>query len=181
MKVIFLDIDGVLKEEDYDAEFKDECFARLKEIVDATGAEIILDSSWRIDYWKFVENNYQTDSDRLLDLYHHFEKYGLKISGRTDYSVKSGPASRPDDIRRWLVDKTDVESFCIIDDDDFYMWKWLSPYVVITRKISYEYKGKWKHEKWIRTLSDENVKHAIEILNQDQKGCIRSQLGETEE
>ncbi len=58
MKVIFLDIDGVLKEEDYDAEFKDECFARLKRIVDATGAEIILSSSWRIHYWEFVENGY---------------------------------------------------------------------------------------------------------------------------
>ena len=38
MKVIFLDIDGVLKDEDYDAEFKDECFARLKKIIDATDA-----------------------------------------------------------------------------------------------------------------------------------------------
>ena len=45
MKVIFLDIDGVLKDDHYDAEFQDECFERLKRIVDATGAIIILSSS----------------------------------------------------------------------------------------------------------------------------------------
>ena len=78
MKVIFLDIDGVLKEEDYDAEFKDECFARLRKIVDATSAEIILSSSWRTHYWEFVENGYQTDSEEIRDLYNHFEKCGVK-------------------------------------------------------------------------------------------------------
>ena len=65
MKVIFLDIDGVLKEEDYDAEFKDECFARLKKIIAATDAQIILSSSWRISYWEFVENGFQTDSNKF--------------------------------------------------------------------------------------------------------------------
>lgn len=35
-----------MKEEDFRAEIKDERFARLKKIVDATGAEIILSSSW---------------------------------------------------------------------------------------------------------------------------------------
>ena len=34
MKVLFLDIDGVLKEESYKAAFQDECFARLKRIID---------------------------------------------------------------------------------------------------------------------------------------------------
>lgn len=120
MKVIFLDVDGVLKEEDCNAEFKDDCFERLKEIVDATGAEIILDSSWRIDYWDFVENNYQTTDSQILDLYNHFEKYGLKVAGRTDDTLRSGPDSRPSEIRRWLANQPDIDNFCIIDDDDFY-------------------------------------------------------------
>ena len=41
MKVLFLDIDGVLKEESYKAAFQDECFARLKRIIDATDALIM--------------------------------------------------------------------------------------------------------------------------------------------
>ncbi len=57
----------------------------------------------------------------------------MKVSGRTDYTERSGPASRPYEIRKWLADKEDVDNFCIIDDDDFYMWRWLAPFLVITR------------------------------------------------
>ncbi len=173
MKVIFLDIDGVLKEEDYDAEFKDECFARLKQIVDATGAEIILSSSWRIDYWEFVENGYQTDDEKILDLYNHFEKYGLKVSGRTDYTIRSGPSSRPDEIRRWITDKEDLETFCIIDDDDFYKWKWLSQFLVVTRV---RVQSERRYEEWQCTLSDADVDRAITILNRDHKALIAEQF-----
>ena len=176
MKVIFLDIDGVMKEEDYDAEFKDECFARLKRIVDETGAEIILSSSWRIYYWQFVENGYmpnekwsESDSEGILDLYRHFEKYGLKVAGRTDYTIRSGPSSRPDEIRRWIADKEDLESFCIIDDDDFYRWKWLSQFLVITRVRTTNERG---YPDWQRTLSDADVERAIAILNWDNKAVI---------
>lgn len=173
MKVIFLDIDGVLKEEDYDAEFKDECFARLRKIVDATSAEIILSSSWRTHYWEFVENGYQTDSEEIRDLYNHFEKYGLKVAGRTDYTIRSGPSSRPDEIRRWIADKEDLESFCIIDDDDFYRWKWLSQFLVITRIRTKDERG---YPDWQRTLSDADAERAIAILNRDNKAVIEEQF-----
>lgn len=173
MKVIFLDIDGVLKQEDYDAEFQDECFARLKRIVDATGAIIILSSSWRISYWDFVEKGYRTDSQSILDLYNHFEKYGLKVSGRTDYTERSGPESRPYEIRKWLADKRDVESFCIIDDDDFYMWKWLSQFVVITRVRK---ESERSYPEWECTLSDADADKAIEILNRNNKSYIEEQF-----
>ena len=119
MKVLFLDIDGVLKEESYKAAFQDECFARLKRIIDATDAQIILTSSWRVNYWKFVENGFQTENEDVLRLYEYFEKYGLKVSGRTDLTRRSGPDSRPSEIRNWLADKPDVDTFCILDDDDF--------------------------------------------------------------
>ena len=173
MKVIFLDIDGVLKQEDYRAEFQDECFARLKRIVDATGAIIILSSSWRISYWDFVEKGYRTDSQSILDLYNHFEKYGLKVSGRTDYTERSGPESRPYEIRKWLADKRDVENFCIIDDDDFYMWKWLSQFVVITRVRK---ESEDRCHDWEYTLSDADADKAIEILNRNNKSYIEEQF-----
>lgn len=173
MKVIFLDIDGALKDDHYDAEFQDECFERLKRIVDATGAIIILTSSWRINYWTFVENDYQTNNEKILDLYNHFEKYGLKVSGRTDYTESSGPASRPYEIRKWLADKEDVENFCIIDDDDFYMWKWLSQFLVITRVKK---KSERRYREWEYALSDADVDKAIEILNRNNKLYIEEQF-----
>ena len=98
MKVLFLDIDGVLKEESYKAAFQDECFARLKRIIDATDAQIILISSWRVNYWKFVEDGFQTENEDVLRLHQYFEKYGLKVSGRTDLTRRSGPDSRPSEI-----------------------------------------------------------------------------------
>lgn len=173
MKVIFLDIDGVLKDDYYNAEFQDECFERLKKIVDATDAIIILTSSWRINYWKFVENDYQTNNEKILDLYNHFEKYGLKVSGRTDYTERSGPASRPYEIRKWLADKEDVENFCIIDDDDFYMWKWLAPFLVITRVKK---KSEHRYSKWEYTISEDDVARAINILNRNNKSYIEEQF-----
>ena len=102
MKVLFLDIDGVLKEESYKAAFQDECFARLKRIVDATDAQIILTSSWRVNYWKFVEDGFQTENEDVLRLHEYFEKYGLKVSGRTDLTRRSGPDSRPSHSFWWL-------------------------------------------------------------------------------
>lgn len=173
MKVIFLDIDGVLKEEDFGAEFKDECFKRLKRIVDATGAEIILSSSWRIHYWEFVESGYETNNVEIINLYNYFEKYELKVSGRTDYTERSGPASRPDEIRKWIMDKKDLESFCIIDDDDFYMWKWLTQFLVVSRIRVNDEMG---YKKWMRTLSDADADRAIEILNRDNKALIEKQF-----
>ena len=173
MKVIFLDIDGVMKEEDYNAEFKDECFARLKRIVDETCAEIILSSSWRLYYWEFIEKGYHADDEKILALHSYCEKYGLKVAGRTDYTIRSGPSSRPNEIRRWIAEKEDLESFCIIDDDDFYMWKWLSQFRVNTRVRNLV---DMVYRDWQRSLSDADVERAIAILNRDNKAAIEEQF-----
>lgn len=120
-----------------------------------------------------MENGYQTDSEKILDLYNHFEKYNLKVVGRTDYTIRSGPSSRPDEIRRWIVDKKHLESFCIIDDDDFYMWEWLSQFLVITRVCT---KDERDYPDWQRTLSDADVERVIAILNRDNKAEIEGQF-----
>eukprot|EP01012_Entosiphon_sulcatum_P009651 TRINITY_DN15502_c0_g1_i1.p1 TRINITY_DN15502_c0_g1~~TRINITY_DN15502_c0_g1_i1.p1 ORF type:complete len:222 (+),score=29.94 TRINITY_DN15502_c0_g1_i1:31-666(+) len=46
-RVIFLDVDGVLHPLMGQATFLESCMNRLKRIVQATGAEIVLSSSWR--------------------------------------------------------------------------------------------------------------------------------------
>ena len=150
MKVLFLDIDGVLKEESYKAAFQDECFARLKRIIDATDAQIILTSSWRVNYWKFVEDGFQTENEDVLRLHEYFEKYGLKVSGRTD-----------------------LDTFCILDDDDFYRWKWLSQFLVVTRVKTID---EDRYSNWKRTLSDADVERAIRILNTDNKALVEEQF-----
>lgn len=61
MKVIFLDIDGVLNSNDWyvktrgvggynGGDIDPECIELINDLIDATGAKIIMSSSWRSDY-----------------------------------------------------------------------------------------------------------------------------------
>ena len=60
-----------------------------------------------------------------------------------------------------------------IEDDDFYMWKWLSQFLVITRVRTKDERG---YPDWQRTLSDSDVERAIAILNRDNKAVIEQQF-----
>lgn len=67
-KVIFFDIDGVLNQDNGGPKIE-ECFVkRLAHIVEETGAEIVLSSSWRGAYVSHVdpEYNYQNEDVALL-------------------------------------------------------------------------------------------------------------------
>jgi hypothetical protein len=61
MKVIFLDIDGVLnlegiERDEYGSTFHQEFVNNLKRIVDATDAKIVISSSWRSDGFEKMES-----------------------------------------------------------------------------------------------------------------------------
>ena len=109
LKVIFLDVDGVLNSKQDGNSIKlrtDSHFRLLQEIVKATGAKIVLSSSWRAGFAKART----TLSNRL-------KKYGLEIMDSTP--VLSGLSRRGDEIRQWLDDnRKSVERFIILDDDD---------------------------------------------------------------
>ena len=47
MKLIFLDVDGVLNRDTTEQHFEDDCLGALKYLVDKTGARIVLSSTWR--------------------------------------------------------------------------------------------------------------------------------------
>lgn len=104
MRVLFLDVDGVLN--NYEMMHKEEyalcafMINRLKRIIEATNATIILSSSWRLF------------EDRRECLRNTLEKHGLKWEGRTPFI---GPAKRCVEIEEWL-ERNDVDKFAIIDD-----------------------------------------------------------------
>ncbi len=108
MKVIFLDVDGVLNSKQDGNTIKlrtDSHFRLLQYIVEATGARIVLSSSWRAGFAR-VKNIL---SDRL-------KEYGLEIMDSTP--VLSGVSCRGEEIRQWLSDnEQSVEKFVILDDD----------------------------------------------------------------
>lgn len=108
MKVIFLDVDGVLNSarDGYSINLENDYhFEMLKKIVDATDANIVLSSSWRIGFsvLSLPEKN----------LIERLEKYGMEIMDFTPCMT----GTRGDEIREWLSNNGPVESFVILDDE----------------------------------------------------------------
>ena len=117
MKVIFLDIDGVLNCQSSQSScngmmgIDDDKVKRLKEIVKATGAKIVLISTWKAD-WQKVYKEQQGHMANYLDK--KLKRQGLVIMDKTeDTSVDRGQG-----ILDWLDGKK-IESFVILDDEDF--------------------------------------------------------------
>ena len=108
--VIFLDVDGVLNSmstpawmgEDWDVPLA-RPLQNLKHIVDATGAKIVITSSWR---------EYPAALRKLEIALMVFE---LQIAGRTPVL----PTNRPDEIQTWLSDHPEVKRYVILDDEPF--------------------------------------------------------------
>lgn len=134
MRVVFLDIDGVLNSDRYDrvrdmtalSNIDETRLPLLKEIVGATGALIVLTSSWR-GHWD--ENPAKRDeSGQYIDGL--FEKYGLKIYGKTGAAA----GGRAEEIKVWLSGRP-VSAFAIIDDYPF-GWGDLTPFLVKTNPHS---------------------------------------------
>ena len=119
MKIIFLDIDYVVncmstKERAPSGVIgvEQRLIAYIKEIVDATGAKIVLSSTWRKD-WAFNLLN-SKDWDYLRE---EFAKQNLYFF---DYTPIRSDSHRGREIKEWL-ESTDynVRSYVIIDDEMF--------------------------------------------------------------
>lgn len=124
MKVIFLDIDGVLNN-DYTKEcvagytfVDDEKILLLKEIIDQTGAKIVLSSTWRRGWECKEQITEPTPSDvqdiRLFDaLVEKLKEYDIELMSYTeDFGL------RGEEIDKWLSEWRGelIESFIILDD-----------------------------------------------------------------
>lgn len=152
MKVIFLDIDGVLNSWD---DYNDRCknlkkeerpsfgdieerpLMLLKELIEVTNAKVVLSSSWRKSIF-LTSEVYKALSTMGIELY--------------DITPILPSGNRAEEIREWLKDK-EVESFVILDDDSF------------------EFKGNELSKNLVKTTMDsglqkEHVEEAIRILNQ---------------
>lgn len=102
MKVIFLDVDGVICLDGLGMD--DLSLKCLKEIVDVTGAKIVLSSTWRL---------YDDNMNTLLE---EFKAAGIEkpIDVTPDFSVNR--LERHVEISEWLARHREVKKFAIIDD-----------------------------------------------------------------
>ncbi len=159
-KVIFLDVDGVLNDADKRRRNGEiicpEYVKNLAWIVEQTGADIILSSSWR---YGMLGDRKDADIQILLD---EFAKYHLRISGITPLFF-NGPDGRPYEVRSWLTHRPDVESFVILDDENFWKWKWMSDrFVWTSREARDDEDFLWGFDNGLKM---EYAQKAVEILN----------------
>ena len=154
MKVIFLDIDGVLNTESYRENPNVDYFENpisethmplLEYLVKKTDAKIVLSSTWR-EYWDASE----IQSDRFGDYINNlFRKYNLDIYDKTPEL-----RNRDEEITEWKKRyQSEIESFVIVDDFDF---EWSEPNI----------------NHIVKTIDDigldeEAVERAMQILKRD--------------
>ena len=117
MKVVFLDVDGVLNCRSSEARcglwlgIDEDKTKRLRQIVDATGAAIVLTSTWKYD-WKREHKENQDELANYLDRMLWNE--GLRILDKTEDRWRDRGAG----ILRWMKGHP-VEAFVILDDETF--------------------------------------------------------------
>ena len=176
MKVIFLDIDGVLntsetfrkrrveyeKTKKWNIEIDLHRVARLKYIINMTGAKIVLSSSWRL-FGQFKNGEFTLKSNQLSELLDVFSSFGINIYDVTphfDYGSK-----RDEEIKAWLKNK-DIESFVVIDDESSFLMEFCNNELI---KTSFLKDGVMlKNMDDCTGLCEEHVNKAISILNSNE-------------
>ena len=121
MKILFLDIDGVLNCEDSRSRcvgyrgIDDKKVENLASIVKATGAEIVLISTWKED-WRKTDKVHQGMMANYLDK--KLKKQGLTALDKTCDYIGERYLSRGEGILEYLT-RHEVESYVILDDFQF--------------------------------------------------------------
>jgi len=170
MKIVFLDIDGVLATikscgqggkqfPEFDARgtfwphvgfhaLAPDCVANLNKIIAATGASIVVSSTWRMG-----------DEEDFWDLAQYLQQSGVngEILGRTPNlkRYRRHRVERGDEIQAWInLYKKPIESFVILDDE--------SDMAHLKCKLV-QSKGGW----FEKGLEEHHADEAIAILSQE--------------
>jgi len=158
MKVIFLDIDGVLNsqrliEKNENEKIDINAVKLLKNLIDKSGAVIVLSSGRRL----WFDDNMVTDDAEAKYLYDILCQYGITIYGKTpDFSTDEIRTKRTfkdvkaKEIAAWLEKHYDVDKYVILDDLNLENDQIIANLVQIDGKIG---------------ITEEDVNHAIDILN----------------
>lgn len=128
MKVIFLDVDGVLDVFDpgqYMQELKKDAVIRLKKIVDDTDAKIVVISNWRYGSPRYIDqcragHTFQQECDNWPTLIKVLNQYGMQIYDVTPW--QDTLSRRGDEIMEYRRKHPEISSFVILDDcffDDY--------------------------------------------------------------
>ena len=175
MKVLFLDIDGVLNSENWfayriycvknnmvnilmnfvdtdDRNIKhkltmldDRAIANLNRIIEETGCKVVLSSSWRSSIES--ENIFTQNLLKLKGFKYEFYDVTPRL-WFSDFSIRRG-----EEIKLWMdkeSEKNEIESFVILDDDSDMLPEQMNNFIHVDGQVG---------------LTDRDVLTAIEILN----------------
>ena len=133
MKVIFLDIDGVLntsktfierkkyweKTGIWTLEIDEFRVEYLRRIIDETGAKVVLSSTWKKDF-ENIDGKVVPIHEKGIELLNVLKKYDIELY---DILKKWYSLPREDLITIWLNEHSNVESFIIFDDETTHLKK----------------------------------------------------------
>ncbi len=133
MKIIFLDIDGVINKNGFSYELEKKYIKRLSKIVHRTKAKIVMSSNWRHIYSLYIQGKPLDSKQKkaIEQLLSYFEMYSLSIYDITS-TVEYGIDSRPNEIKAYIQQHS-ITSFVILDDEDIWNWKELQSNLVLTK------------------------------------------------
>ena len=154
-----LDIDGVLTTEDTRCCLCTERMEKLGRILEVTGANIVISSSWRrYTLEDTITRLLDRDNPYVNDNPFPFTDHVVGVTARM-YSFKHGERdvhysiSRGEEIHRYLEEHKEVESYVIIDD---------SPDMLYYQRYNFV------HTNTFLGISDNDTLKAIDILNAEQ-------------
>ena len=126
MKVIFLDVDGVLNSKEFFKNNQNEVVDRtnvktIRNIIDKTGAIIVMSSGWKL----WFDENMMPKHQYSQVLYDIFCEFGIGFFDKTpDFSTeeiritKTFSHVKAEEIIAWLGEHKDVSRYAVLDDLD---------------------------------------------------------------
>ena len=182
MKIIFLDIDGVLntsqtfknryyeykRSGNYSLEIDDFRVELLEKVVKETHAKIVLSSTWRKGFAKKNDVIVST-FEKTKQLVNVFSKHNLEIYDVTPYDEN---LCRQKEILQYLKSRKDIESFVIFDDEASDLSVFVDKELILVHNDCTDF----NEER--NGLLKEHVLIAIEKLNKDlNKGYVKRYKG----
>ncbi|ERI93320.1 hypothetical protein HMPREF1982_01744 [Clostridiales bacterium oral taxon 876 str. F0540] len=126
MKVIFLDVDGVLNSEEFLKNNPDKIIDRnnvrnLKSIIDKTGAAIVMSSGWKL----WFDDDMMPIHKYSQCLYDILTEFDIKLFGKTpDFTTeeirekKTFSLVKAKEINAWLSEHENASKYVVLDDLD---------------------------------------------------------------
>ena len=161
-KVIFLDIDGVLSPRWWDSDKQSDNYGRLfdakavanfAKIIEKTGAQIVVSSSWKLMGLQTLQDMWKERKlpGNIIDITPNYMSDELLLNaGMSDSDIDSLDI-RGIEIKGWLVlHGADVSNYVIIDDMDDILSEQLSHFVQTDPEVG---------------ITNEDVKKVVHLLN----------------